>query len=215
MNRSANRERPLTENEWLDCEVTKQNRYLMRLRDDSKLQQFYCACCRRAVDSLGEEHRERISRMANYFQPSPGLVVGDVWEVVDHAIEVAERFANGQASDAERKSAAEAADHLARHFGYIGACAPIPGEDPEYDGAAVTMGADLGSAAECAASIVPSAAERSVRVVASAVAYDNEAYYAGAHSDSEIDPNHPHLLARRAERAAQWKLLQKIFASEQ
>ena len=212
---AVNRERPLTEKEWLDCEVSKQNAYLMRLGDDRKLQQFYCACCRRAIGSLADEHRERISRMVNFSSPSPGLVVGDVWKVVDNAIEVAERFANGQATDSERKSAAEAADHLARHFGYIGACAPMPGEDPEYDGAAVIMGADLASAAECATVIAPSAAELSVRVVANAVSYDNKAYYAGSRGDTGIDPNHPHILARRTERAAQWKLLQQIFTSEQ
>lgn len=202
----------MTESEWLDCkEVSDQNTFLMSLGDNRKLQRFYCDCCRRAYRLLTDDIRERISRMASYFPPSPGLTPGDVWDVVRNTVETAERFADGQATDAERKKAAQEADDLSRHFGDIAACAPIPGEDPQYDDAAVKMGSDLAGAAECAASVHPSAAELSVRVVANSTAYDEEAYYAGAHGDPEINPNHPHMLARRAERAAQWQRLQEIF----
>lgn len=206
----------MTELEWLDCkEVGDQNAFLMSLGDNRKLQLFYCACSRRAYDLLNDEHRDRISQMVNYFLPSRGVVLGEVWEVIRNAIETSERFADGHTTDAERKKAAQKADDISSQFGDIAACAPVPGEDPNYDDAAVKMGGDLAGAAYCAAFILPSAAELSVRVVANSVAYDNEAYYAGAEGTPEIDPMHPHLLARRAERSAQWKLLQDIFDSKQ
>jgi hypothetical protein len=152
--------------------------------------------------------------MASYFRLQPDVALGDVWQISQRTVEVAERFADGLATNTERRDAAEAAQAVSQHYGYIAAGAPGPDEDPNYDDAAVKMGSDAASAAGCAASILPSAAELNVRVAANSVAYDNEAYYAGAHGDPDVDPDHPHLLARRAERAAQWKLLEDVFGEK-
>jgi hypothetical protein len=69
------------------------------------------------------------------------------------------------------------------------------------------MGCHAASAADCAVSLLPAAAEQAVRLAADSVAY------AGTPSGAalDMDPDHPHMLARRAERAAQWKLLVDIF----
>lgn len=205
----------MTEQEWLDfTSVVRQNEFLFTKGKGRKLQLFLCACCRRAYDLVPERDRQRVSRMGSFFLPEPGVVLSDVWQVARHTVEVAERFADGFVTEGECRKAAEVARIHSQHYGHIAAGAPIPGEDPNYDDAAVKMGSDAASAADCAASILPSAAELSVRVVANSVAYDNEAYYAGAHGSPEVDPAHPHLLARRAERAAQWTLLVDIFGEK-
>jgi hypothetical protein len=199
----------VTEAEWLDCrDVVQQNAFLMTKGRARKLQLFLCACCRRADDLLPDDQRRRVSRMASFLTPQPGRVVGDVWQVCRHAVEVAERFAEGLATDSERREAARAAQAVFNHYGEIASSGPFPGEDPAaYDDAAVKIGGDAAAAADCAASALPAAAERAVRVAATSAAYDSEGYYAGAHGDPDVAPDHPHLLARRAERAAQWKLL--------
>jgi hypothetical protein len=203
----------MTEAEWLDCrEVVQQNAFLMTKGRGRKLQLFLCACCRRAHDLLPDEQCRRVSGMASFLRPQPGRVVGDVWQVFLHAVEVAERFADRLANDSERREAARAAQAVFNHYGEIASSGPFPGEDPTaYDDAAVKIGGDAAAAADCAASVLPAAAERAVRVAATSAAYDDEAYYAGAHGDPDVAPDNPHLLARRAERAAQWKLLLDIF----
>jgi hypothetical protein len=204
----------VTEAEWLDCRVVQQNEFLMTKGTGRQLQLFLCACCRRVYGLLPDEQRRRVSRMASYFSPQLGVVLGDVWQVSWRTVQVAERFADGLATEDERQEAAEAAQAVSQHYGDIAACAPGPGEDPNYDDTAVKIGSDAAGAADCAASVLPSAAEGAVRVAANSVAPDDEAYYAGAHGDPDVDPDHPHLLARRAERAAQWKLLVDIFGEK-
>src|SRR5262245_43724583 len=41
--------------------------------------------------------------MGAYCTSQPGVVLGDVWQVLRHIIEVAERFADGLATETERK----------------------------------------------------------------------------------------------------------------
>ncbi len=206
----------MTEAEWLDCkDVVQQNAFLLAKGQGRKLQLFLCACCRRAYDLLTDEQRRRVSRMASLLRPLSGRVVGDVWRVSRHAVEVAEQFADGLAIDNERREAVRAAHAIFNHFDEIASSGPFPGENPAaYDDAAVKIGGDAAAAADCAASVLPVAAERAVRVAATSVASDNEAYYASAHGHSDVDPGHPHLVARRAERAAQWKLLLDIFGEK-
>jgi hypothetical protein len=180
----------MTEAEWLDCrDVGQQNRFLLAKGRGRKLQLFLCACCRRAYDLIPDEQRQRVARMAGYGRPQPDVVLGDVWQVSRHTIEVAERFADGLATERERHTAAEAAQEVHQHYGGIAACAPGPDEDANYDNAAVAMGCDAAAAADCAASVVSSAAELAVRVVAASTSYDHQAYYAGAHGYPDIKPD--------------------------
>jgi len=149
--------------------------------------------------------------MGRLFNRQPENAHIEFWQTTKRTIEVAERFADGVATEHDRRAAAEASQAASSHYGDIAASAPSPGDDPNYDDAAVTIGCDVGAAAECAASILPSAAELMVRVAATFAAYDNEAYYAGAHGYSGASRTNLHLVARRAERVGQWTLLADIF----
>jgi hypothetical protein len=202
----------MTEAEWLDCrDVVQQNCFLMTKGKGSsrKLRLFLCACCRHAYDRLTDEQRRCVSRTATYLTPLPELVVGDVWQVFLHAVEVAERFADGLATESERRTAYTAVRAVDRHYGAIAAGGPFPGEDPAHENA-IYMGCHAAAAADCAVSLLPAAAEQAVRLAADAVAY------AGTPSSAalDMDPDHPHMLARRAERAAQWRLLVDVFGEK-
>ena len=201
----------MNEDEWLNADTYAQNHFLLSLGSEQQLQRFLCACCRRVDSLLDDQTRGRVSQMAGYYRPAPGVALGDVWVAFRAAVEAAEKCAQGSLTADETKTAAEPALQLFMHFGDIAAAAPAPEEDPAYDDAAVKMGSDAAGAADCAASTIPSAAELCVRVVASCVAYDEDAYYAGAEGDPEFDRTHPHMLARRAERAQQWLLLKQYF----
>jgi hypothetical protein len=41
--------------------------------------------------------------MASYFRQSPGIVVGEVWQVFRNTVGISERFADGLATETELK----------------------------------------------------------------------------------------------------------------
>src|SRR5262249_21437625 len=170
-------------------------------RRGRKLQLFLCACCRRAVDRLPQEQQLRTVQMAYYFVRDMDVDPGKIWEICRHAVEVAERFADGRATEAERQHAARAAQTVNGHFVRVAAFGG--GQDnPQYDAAAVRMGSDAVAAADAAAFARPFAAEHAVQLAVTSAA--------GA-GGPPGDPDVQHLLARRAELAAQWRLLVEIF----
>lgn len=208
----------MTEDEWLDCrDVVQQNCFLMAKGNEShrKLRLFLCACCRHAYDRLTDEQRRWVSHVATYLTPQPGRVVGDIWQVFQHAVEVAERFADGLATESERRTTYTAVRAVSRHYDEIANSGPFPGQDPAHEDA-INMGCHAAAAADCAISLLPAAAEQTVRLAADAVAYAGAsgAGVPGGDPAVDMDANHPHMLARRAERAAQWKLLVDIFGEE-
>lgn len=204
----------MTEENWLVAtDTTLMCRFLSDKVSKRKMRLFFCACCLRVYNLLSSENRRRVSRMASYYLPEPGVDVGDVWDVARQAVDVTMRFADGKATDKERQHAAAVVEAVSRHFGNIAAGAPGPGEDPNYDDAAVKMGSDAMAAADAAACLLPATTERAVRVAAVNASYDNEAYYAGAHDYPDFEPNHPHLMSRRAEQAAQCNLIRDIFGN--
>jgi hypothetical protein len=100
---------PMTEAEWDRCTDPQAMLELLRWRaSERKLRLFACACCRRIWTGLVDERSRR-------------------------AVEVAERFADGLASDQERDAAADAAwkacsllDHFNASDAVWDACRPAP-----------------------------------------------------------------------------------------
>src|SRR5262249_4011739 len=166
-----------------------------------KLQLFLCACCRRALDRLPQEQRLRTVQMAYYFLPDMDLDPVKSWDICRHAVEVAERFADGRATEAERQDAARAAHTVDGHFVRVAAFG-WGQVHPQYDAAAVRLGRDAVAAAASAAFANPLAAEQAVRLAVTSAA--------GA-GGRWGEPEAQSLLARRAELAAQWRLLVDIF----
>jgi hypothetical protein len=208
----------MNEKKWLACGAPAVRLEFLRERASKrKIQLFLCACCRRVYGPLTDA-TQQISQMMTHLRPEPGVVLGDVCDVFQQAIDIAERFADRLATAKECKKIAKAAENIGRHFGFIAAVAPSPGDDSDYDKGrgAVMMGGDAMDAADLAVLNEPNALEHAVRVAASAVVYDIEAYHAGAEgadSDFAVAPNHPHLVARRAESAAQLQLLDDVFGN--
>ncbi|QDT24413.1 hypothetical protein HG66A1_62450 [Gimesia chilikensis] len=147
-----------------------------------------------------------------------GSDLGDVWEVSQNAIEVAEKYADGLLAKSEQEAMADTALDVGHLYAAVAASAPTPDEDPNFDSAAVKIGSGAAFASSLAVSAHPNASELSVRIAATFLSYDSDAYYAAAYEDSDealevpqVDLNHPHMIARRAERAFQWKLLEDIL----
>lgn len=147
--------------------------------------------------------------MAGDLNPRPGVELGDVWEVTANTIKMTEQFADGKIDESVLKAISKTAQDVSVHYGNVAACADF--DDPNYDQSAVTIGSDAAEAALCAAVLSPYSAEHSIRIAATTVAYDAEVYNEGAFGSPDVDLNHPHMVARRVERAFQWKLLEDIF----
>src|SRR5262245_16402995 len=122
-------------------DVFQRSYFLFGKGTSRKLHLFLCACCRRAYDRLPEEQRRRVVRMAYWFVRDSDVDPGKVWEVCRNAVAVAERFADGLATEAESQHAARAARSVGGHFVQVASFAPGP-DNPHYDAAAVSMGSD-------------------------------------------------------------------------
>ena len=202
----------MNEAEWINCRDNEQiYQFLISKESERKRQLFLCACCRHAFGLITKDQKDRVSNMAIEYASQSGINLGDVWEVSQSAIEAAEKYADGLLKESEQEAMADITRDVGHLYGDIAACAPAPDEDPDFDDASVKMGGDVANASQCAVNAHPNASELTVRVAANFTSFDEDAYYAGAHGDPNIDLNHPHMVARRAERAFQWKLLEDIF----
>ena len=98
----------MTEVEWLTCtEPTAMLRFLRRGADERKLRLFACACCRRAWPQLTDERCRQ-------------------------AVEVAERYANGLATDRELEAAQNLDPDVDEDFAYV---AGLVADESAFDAA--------------------------------------------------------------------------------
>jgi hypothetical protein len=122
-------------------------------------------------------------------------------ERCEQALAVAERFADGRATVREHQQAATLAgavcDHWALRVIQASPCLP-----------ALFGAADAAHACYRAVVLDPHAVEFAVRAAADQAAWESRDYPL---THPLLDPEDPHLIARRAERAAQWPLLEDIF----
>lgn len=210
----------MNESEWINCrDIEQRYDFLISKESERKRQLFLCACCRHAYGLLPDNYKDRVSQMVVEFALQMGSDLGDVWEVSQNAIEVAEKYADGLLTESEQELVADSARDVGHLYGAVAASAPTPDEDPNFDSAAVKIGSDAAFASYLALRAHPNASELCVRLAATFHSFDSDAFYANAYEDSDealevpqVDLDHPHMVARRAERAFQWKLLEDIFS---
>ncbi|QDU80529.1 hypothetical protein Pla110_22600 [Polystyrenella longa] len=184
-----------------------------KLKDNRKKHLFLIACCRYVMSIITPELRDRVAKVINTGSSFLEPVSKDFWQTVDSGIDTAEEIATGFFLESKRSGVVEMLELFSSHFDDLSATAPSPNEDLTFDNMAVILGGDISDLVLSTFLNIPSNTELAIRASATIIAFDEDAYYDGAHGGNDVESKDPHTQARETSATRLTKILIDIFGN--